>query len=172
VFKINGKPIEMVNEFKYLGQIVTQDDNNETAVTRNIVQAREKWASMRRFLIVFYRTVILSVLLYGSESWVLTTDMMRQLRSFHRRCCHGITGDFIHQDEESGEWICPSSKEEVLEKAGILTVEEYIQRERDTILPYARSTNIYGRCKNAKKLGSNLLWWEVNYYSSNDAAEV
>jgi hypothetical protein len=93
------------------------------------------------------------------------------LQSFHRRCCGGITRDFIHQDEESGEWICPSSKE-VLEKAGVLTVEEYIQRRRDTILPYARSTNIYGRCKNAKKLGSNLLWWEVNYYSSNDAAEV
>jgi hypothetical protein len=65
-----------------------------------------------------------------------------------------------------------ASKEVVLEKAGVLTVEEYIQRRRDTILPYARSTNIYGRCKNAKKLGSNLLWWEVNYYSSNDAAEV
>jgi hypothetical protein len=49
VFKINGKPIEMVNEFKYLGRIVTQDDNDETAVKRNIVRAREKWASMRRF---------------------------------------------------------------------------------------------------------------------------
>ncbi len=61
---------------------------------------------------------------------------------------------------------------EVLEKAGVLPVEEYIQRRRDTILPYARSTNIYERCKNAKKLDSNLLWWEVNYYSSNDAAEV
>jgi hypothetical protein len=113
VFKIN-KPIEMVKEFKYLGQIVTQDDNDETAVKRNIVRAREKWVSMRRFLIVddvdpktmsvFYRTVVLSVLLYGSESWVLTTDMMRQLRSFHRRCCRGITRDFIHQDEESGSY--------------------------------------------------------------------
>lgn len=60
----------------------------------------------------------------------------------------------------------------MLEKAGVLTVEEYIQRRRDTILPYARPTNIYGRCENAKKLGSNLLWWEVNYYSSDDAAEV
>ena len=181
MFKINGKPIEMVNEFKYLGQMVTQDDNDKTAVKRNIERAREKWVSMRRFLTVddvdpktmsvFYRTVVLLVLLYGSKSWVLTTDMMHQLRSFHRRCCHGITRDFIHQDEESGEWICPSRKE-VLEKAGILTVEEYIQRRRDTILPYARSTNIYERCKNAKKLGSNLLWWEVNYYSGNDAAEV
>jgi hypothetical protein len=72
---------------------------------------------------------------------------------------------------ESGSY--QASSKELLEKAGVLTtVEEYIQRRRDTILPYARSTNIYGRCKNAKKLGSNLLWWEVNYYSSSDAAEV
>ena len=120
---------------------------------------------------VFYRAVVLSVLLYGSESWVLTVDMMKQLRSFHRRCCRGITREFIHQNEETGEWICPNS-EMVLAKAGVLTIEEYIQRRRDTILPYARSTSIYGRCKSAKKIGSRLLWWEVNYYSSNDAAEV
>jgi hypothetical protein len=78
VFKINGKPIEMVNEFKYLGRIVTQDDNDEMAVKRNIVRAREKWASMRRFLIVddvdpktmsvFYRTVVLLWYYYTAAS--------------------------------------------------------------------------------------------------------
>ena len=82
-----------------------------------------------------------------------------------------MTGDFIRQDELTGEWICPDSKE-VLEKAGVWTIEEYIQRRRDTILPYAKSREIYGRCTSAKQIGSNLLWWEVNYYSSNDAAEA
>lgn len=90
--------------------------------------------------------------LYGSESWVLNTDMMQQLRSLHRRCCRGITRDFIHQDVENGEWICPNRSEEVLEKAGALTIEEYIQKRRDTIMPYTRSTNIYERCMSAKKM--------------------
>jgi hypothetical protein len=80
-------------------------------------------------------------------------------------------GEFIHQDKESGEWICLNS-EEVLTKASILMVEEYIQRRRYMILPYARSTIIYRRCKRARRIGSNLLWWEVYYYSSNDAAEA
>jgi hypothetical protein len=53
------------------------------------------------------------------------------------------------------------NSEEVLEKAGCLMIEEYIQQRRDTILLYARSTDIYGRCKSAKKIGSNLLWWEL-----------
>jgi hypothetical protein len=59
---------------------------------------------------IFYRTVVMYVLLYGSETWVLTKDMMRQLCSFHRRCCWGITGEFIHQGED-GEWICPDSND-------------------------------------------------------------
>jgi hypothetical protein len=107
-----------------LGRLVTKDDKDGPAVIRNLARARAKWASMRRFLVrdavdpktmaTFYRTVVLYVLLYGSESWVLTGDLMRLLRSFHRRCCRGLTGEFIRQDEE-GEWICPKS-EEVLKR--------------------------------------------------------
>jgi hypothetical protein len=59
-----------------------------------------------------------------------------------------------------------------LEEACILLTEEYIQRRRDTILPFARSRDMHGSCKRAKQIGSNLLWWEVNYYSSNDTAEA
>jgi hypothetical protein len=43
-------------------------------------------------------------------------------RSFHRRCCRGITGEFIHQGED-GEWVCPDSND-VMEKAGVLTIED------------------------------------------------
>jgi hypothetical protein len=140
---------------------------------RKLARARAKWASMRRFLVLrdatdpktrmamFYRTVVLYVLLYSSESWVLTGDLMRQLRSFHRRCCRGLTGEFNRQDEE-GEWICPKS-EEVLKKAGALTIEEYIERRRETIMKDAQTRNIYGKCKSSRKIASNLLWWEVKY---------
>jgi hypothetical protein len=56
-------------------------------------------------------------------------------------------------------------------KAGVLTIEEYIQRRRETIMKYAATRNIYGKCKSSRKIASNLLWWEVNYYS-NAAAEA
>jgi hypothetical protein len=128
-FTVNGKPIEIVDEFEYfLGRIVRKHDKDEPAVVmRNLAQARAKWASMRRLLVkdaadpktmaTFYRTVVLYVLLYhGSESWVLTSDLMRQeLRSFHRRCCQGLTGDFIRQDEE-GEWICLKARRKYLNR--------------------------------------------------------
>jgi len=65
------------------------------------------------------------------------------------------TGDFIRQEEEGG-WICPKS-EEVLKKAGVLTIEEYIQKRRETIMKYAQTRDIYGKCKSSRKIASNLL---------------
>jgi hypothetical protein len=53
----------------------------------------------------------------------------------------------------------------------VLTIEEYIQRRRETIMKYAQMRDIYGKCKSSRKIACNLLWWEVNYYS-NDAAEA
>jgi hypothetical protein len=68
-----------------------------------------------------------------------------------------LTGEFIRQDEE-GEWICPKS-EEVLKKAGVLTIEEeYIQRRRETILKKAQTRDIYGKCKSSRKIASIPLW--------------
>jgi hypothetical protein len=106
-FTVNEKPIEIVEEFEYLGRVVTKHDKDGPAMMRNRARARAKWASMRRFVVrdaadpktmaTFYRTVVLYVLLYGSESWVLTGDLMRQLRSFHRRCSRGLTGEFIRR---------------------------------------------------------------------------
>jgi hypothetical protein len=75
-----------------------------------------------------------------------------------------VTGEFIRQDEE-GEWIFPKS-EEVLKKAGVLTIEEYIERRREqTIMKYAQTRNnlfetphicktiyiVYGKCKSSRK---------------------
>ena len=51
VFTVNGKPIEIVEEFVYLGRLVTKDDKDGPAVMRNLARARAKWASMRRFLV-------------------------------------------------------------------------------------------------------------------------
>jgi hypothetical protein len=65
----------------------------------------------------------------------------------------------------------PEKRGKVLKKAGVLTIEEYIKRRRDTIMNYAEMRNIYGKCKSSRKKASNLLWWEVNYYS-DDAAEA
>ena len=118
VFTVSGKLIEMVDTFKCLGRVTGETDRDEAAVLRNLEQARRKWASMQvvlprdgakpKTMAVFCGTAVVCTLLCGSESWLLTQDLMQQLRSFHQRCCRGLARDSIRQDEVTGEWICPN----------------------------------------------------------------
>ena len=39
-----------------------------------------------------YNSVVLGVLLYGSETWTTTRNITRKLESFHNRCLRGILG--------------------------------------------------------------------------------
>jgi hypothetical protein len=41
VFKVGGKPIEIVEAFKHLGRVTAKKDNNEEAVKRNLGRARD-----------------------------------------------------------------------------------------------------------------------------------
>jgi hypothetical protein len=71
-----------------------------------------------------------------------------------------LTGEFIRQGEE-GEWICPKS-EEVLKRAGVLTIEEYIQRRRETIMKYAQTRDIYmGSAKAPERKLATYFGWRL-----------
>ena len=37
-----------------------------------------------------YTRLVLTILLYGSESWCLTEELLRELRTFHRRCVRAM----------------------------------------------------------------------------------
>jgi len=52
--------------------------------------------------IKLYRTIILSVVLYGCETWLLTLREERRLRVFENRVLRKIFG--LKRDEVIGEW--------------------------------------------------------------------
>jgi hypothetical protein len=52
--------------------------------------------------IEIYRTIILSVVLYGCETWLLTLGEVRRLRLFENRVLRRIFGP--QRDEVTGEW--------------------------------------------------------------------
>jgi hypothetical protein len=93
VFMINGRPIKCVKEFKYLGRILDNKDDDRPAIIRNLKRAWWKWGSIGRILskekanpkatATFYKAIVQSVLLYGSESWLLNRRMLLSLESFH-----------------------------------------------------------------------------------------
>ena len=172
-FTVDGNRIENVAEFKYLGRILESNDRDVNAVTSNLRKARQKWGMIGRLLskkdsnprtmAIFYKTIVQSVLLYGSESWVLNQTMLNSLRSFHHRCARFITGRHIRVDV-NGYWTYPSSRI-TLNNAGLLPIEDYIQKRKSTITNYARGRAIYAKCEASLPLASNprqLVWWDNN----------
>jgi hypothetical protein len=97
IFTIIGTLIRTVGEFKYLGRILDKSDNDWPAIQWAINQAQAIQAvqgHQQHFLetdgagvismMSIYKAVVQAVLLYGSESWVLTDAMVRTLQSFHQ----------------------------------------------------------------------------------------
>ena len=75
--------------------------------------------------------MVQTVLLYGSESWVVTDLMLEVLEGFHYRVEHRISGMKDHQiGEEGWKW---SSVAEALEEAVLWPMKEHIQRLQATI---------------------------------------
>ena len=110
----------------------------------------------------FYQAIVQAVLLYGSETWVLTQPIKQILNTFHHRCARFITGRFIHPDKD-GIWVYPNSQE-VLKQAGLTTIEEYIKKWRNTIhTSYVMTRKIYKECRECENVAlgaSRRCWWD------------
>ena len=113
-FEAYGAPIESVMEFKYLGRILMATDDDWPAVVGNLEKARRSWGRLSRVLCregaepkvsqEFYIAVTQAVLLFGSETWVLTPQMEKALDSFQSRVARKITGRQSRQRKDRS-WI-------------------------------------------------------------------
>ena len=102
IFTVNGKPLERVRHFKYLGRILSDNDDDSICINENLKRARKRWNCIARILKVeganakcmskFYLTVVQAVLLYGADTWVIKKQDMDRLRSFHWRAIRYMTG--------------------------------------------------------------------------------
>ena len=133
---------------------------------------KEKW---RRFSAVlckqgasartrgyFYKAIVQAILLYGSESWTISTSTLRILSSFNARVARHLTSRHIRPLED-GTWFCPPTTE-VLEAAGLWTIEEYIKKRRHTIRGYVWTRPIYQECRRSATLSGQsgkVVWWRL-----------
>ena len=169
-FNINGVEINTVRSFKYLGRMITDKDDDLEAIDLQLKKARMTWGRIGKIIkkrtngnpkimSIFYKVIIQSVLLYGSESWVISKHAHKKLQSFHRRCARFITGRHIKVVDE--KWIYPDSKT-TMEMADLLPIEEYIQKRKETVKIFTEERKIYSACKLSTYLTKNdrlLIWW-------------
>ena len=103
-------------EFKYLGRILTATDDDWPAVVGNLRKAKRSWGRLAKLLIregaypkvprSFYITMMQAVLLFESETWVLTARMEKALDSFHSRFARKIMGSQLRRRKDR-TWYYP-----------------------------------------------------------------
>ena len=171
VFTVNGKAVEEVHEFKYLGRIISDDDDDTKCIFENLKKAKNRWNCIAKILkreganavcmSRFYLTIVQAVLLYGADSWTITKPNMKKLESFHKRATRYMTGKHIRKINDLWEY---PNHEELLKICKLFPVDIYIQRRRGTLKNYfdkyreellaeAESTSRHYHSS------SKVLWW-------------
>jgi hypothetical protein len=115
-----------------------------------------------RFAAKFYKAVVQAVLLYGSETWVLSTAALASLKGFHIRAAYRMAVKHKPRRGPGKEWIYLRSKD-VLEECGMSTLEEYVRVHRQTIAVYVATRPILTECRQGeRKRGAvpHRWWWE------------
>ncbi len=115
----------------------------------------------------FYKVVVQAVLLYGSETWVLSTAALASLEGFHIRAAYRMAVKHKPRKGPGNTWSYPKSKD-VLEECGMSTMEEYIAVQGQTIAVYVVTRPILHECRQGERKrgavphrggGSNRWTW-------------
>jgi hypothetical protein len=167
-FSVNGEALERVEVFKYLGRLLAQDDDDIQAIRAQLRKARGTWARVGQVLRAenvpprvaakFYKAVVQAVLLYGSETWVLSTAALASLEGFHIRAAYRMAVRHKPRRDPGNRWIYPKSKD-VLEECGMSTLEKYITIRRQTIVVYVDAGRASGRGEQYRTAGGGSNRW-------------
>lgn len=171
-FTINGMAIESVASFCYLGRVLTHNDDDWMAMAANIGKARGQWRKIAKLLRTegmspkvmasFYKSVVMSVLLYGAETWTLTKANVKALAGFHYEALRGISGlKPVPAADDPDTLIWPSTAD-VLERTGSLPITEYLARRKATIRLYISNRPILAACRASRASQTDpnqIVWW-------------
>ena len=98
---VHGGEIETVEDFPYLGSMISATGRMDCDVERRIAQASKAFGALRKPVFLdhdltnstkrkLYEACVMSVLNYGSECWIPLKRHQRKLNSFHHRCIRNI----------------------------------------------------------------------------------
>jgi len=140
IINVNGNPIQTVEQFNYLGSLVTNNCNLDSEINQRIRNAgRAVYKLKRRVLddndlraetkIAVYKAVVLPTLLYGSECWTVYRKHVKSLEKFHQRQLRNILRI---------KWQDYVSNVKVLERANCDSIEKTLARNQLRWLGHVR----------------------------------
>ena len=100
---LQSQPLEEVKSFPYLGNEIGQSSKVDREVSVRLEKAGKMYQIWRRKVfrnralsiatkVRTFRTQVMSMLLYGAETWTVTQHDIRKLNSFQMRCLRDILG--------------------------------------------------------------------------------
>ena len=122
---IGDTELKSTQQFTYLGCTITSDARIDREIDNRLSKANSSFGRLYKRVwtnknlkcktkIRVYRAVVLTTLLYGSETWVTYSSHIRLLERFHQRCLRTILN--VH-------WSDFVTNVEVLEQAEIPSIE-------------------------------------------------
>ncbi len=172
-FTVHRNVLERVKVFKYLGRMMAQDDNDIQAIRAQLRKAHATWARVGQVLwsknapppiaTRFYQAIVQAILLYGSETWVISRTALARLEGFHIRAAYRMAKMNKPKRSPGNVWEYPRSAD-VLKECGMKTMEEYIHTRRQTITTYVATRPILAECRwGERRRGAvpHQWWWEL-----------
>ena len=183
-FVVYGKELERVGEFKYLGRVLADNDDDTKCIEGNIRKARARWNCIANILkrdganakcmAKIYMAVVQAVLLYGADSWAVSEKNLRKLRAFHHRAVRYMTGQHIVKISEE-VWEYPNH-DKLQRECGLFPIEVYLERRRGTLRKYLEE-NRKELLEEAMKMTpparnpNKVLWWRQTYLTKEEMTE-
>ncbi len=151
---------------------MAQDDDDIQAIRAQLWKARFTWARVGQVLrsenalpfiaARFYQAIIHAILLYGSETWVISWTALARLEGFHICAAYRMAHKNKPRRGPRKEWVYPQS-EDVLKECGMKTIKEYIQIPRQMVAVYNATRPIFDKYRQGeRKRGAvpHHWWWE------------
>ena len=160
----------MVTSFKYLRRVISATDNDWPAVVSNLARAKTVWRRMSRIIsrevatprvsVFFFKAMIQAVLLFGSETWVVTPHMGTALGGFQTQVDRRLMG---HLSWRTKDRTCKYTSAAVArEAAGFLAMEEYVSQSQNTVAQYIATQSLLEMCEGSERSHGarvGIRWW-------------
>ena len=109
--KIKNYKFETVENFKYLGVILNEDNDNQIDLQERLKNATKTYFMLQKFFknkniskklkLRLRNTIIDKMLTYASETWTLTKRDRKQLNIFERKVYRRILGPVYDNEKEN-----------------------------------------------------------------------
>ena len=171
--KLNGQELEVVEKFKYLGSIVS-DEGSRPEILVRIAQTTAALARLKpiwrdknitlRSKIKLMRTLVVSIFLYACETWTLTAELQKKIQAMEMKCYRKVLG-ISYLEHITNESVRNRIKQEIGEHDDLLTI--VMKRKMSWFGHVSRKsgmekTILQGTVKGGRRRGRQRKRWEDN----------